>query len=122
MKTLETVGNNIKIAEFMGCLIAESKAGTGKIATRTDPSWHFPGTLEDKCHVNSLEYGSSWEWLMPVVSKASQTLLNDFDNYCDWDIGHLMNDDLGHHLRFGNRREVYGIVLKFIEWYSEQEV
>lgn len=60
-----------------------------------------------------LHYDTSWDWLMPVVEKISQT---DFDfNNCDRpeEYYNLMRTTI-----FSPINEVYEEVVKFIKWYN----
>ena len=58
-----------------------------------------------------LEYHTSWDWLMPVVSKI---LTNE--NYIDL----TQRENIMDSLPYGMIEDTYDAVVKFIKWYNNQ--
>lgn len=67
---------------------------------------------------DQLRYHTSWDWLMPVVGKISKLIL-------DLPVNATKADDLLDELRMflieNNITGVYGICLKFIQWYNQNK-
>ena len=93
--------NNILIAEFMGMNLHHN-----------DKSMMVRKTLQgnEVLYIDKLEYHTSWDWLMPVVSKC----LNVY---------HIeeKNDDLNFNFydSIGNLEYTYKVVVEFIKEYND---
>jgi len=99
MKTTE--GNKL-IAEFMG--------NEKVLSDKTLYNIKEQGSLV--YDLNELKYHSSWDWLMPVVTKCL-------------DIYHIeqMNDDLNFKFydSIGDIKKTYKAVVEFIKFYNENK-
>jgi len=64
-------------------------------------------------HESDLQFHTSWDWLMPVVSKC-------YDNSEEAD-GKDTNvvGDISHHLLDVDMEQTYKAVVEFIKWYNE---
>ena len=106
--------NNKLIAEFMGAITV------GK-------SMMFPAeaSFPKKEFIESLEYDTSWDWLMPVVEK-----IESIDEYevvmydvvgCEIHDRRKGNTIINIHSQDTKINAVYKAVIEFIKWYNEQK-
>ena len=107
----ETYKNNGLIAEFMGAVWKQDDYG----------DWgYYCGNFPHYNHMQSkgaLEYHSSWNWLMPVVKKIADLLLNK-----DWeDLQEAAKrwKPIANELQNVSKDNIYFCVVKFIEWYNK---
>ena len=100
MEQQEIIEGNKLIANFMG----DQKLPGDKNGDMTTVAW----MSKDR-----LEYHSSWDWIMPVVSKIRALLDKDSDNYKElksrW-------QPIANELQNFNLENVWFCVVKFIEW------
>ena len=59
-----------------------------------------------------VKYNSSWDWLMPVVSKITTN-----EKY----IGLMQRENIMDTIPYGLMDDVYEYVIQFIEWYKNNE-
>ncbi len=86
--------SNKLIAEFMGVVFHD------------DENQYYNA---DGLHIgNTLQYHTSWNWLMPVVERIEQ-------------VHEGVPKQLLHLSLFSTRAEVHKAVVEFIEWYNEQD-
>ena len=102
--------NNKLIAEFMGC--------THPFNEVTDATLYnvSHGTFE----LSDLRYDSSWDWLMPVIDKIDDKILDNPKLDCSEkmkDIA-IKNDFMDIRYKFANIEEVYYTVVEFIKEYN----
>lgn len=94
-----TEENNKLIAVFMGIDFKDCEL----FAAHSEEKGFFAAGLED------LKYHSDWNWLMPVVSKISET------GYAGG-----IKGDLNYALSIAEIDHVYAAVVEFIEWYNTE--
>ena len=70
---MNTIENNILIAEFMGFGIIQSNIYNIPVTDSIIGIGYVP---------EKMEYNSSWDWLMPVVEKIESLDLEIDHNYC----------------------------------------
>ena len=85
--------NNKLIAEFMG--MTNHHNDKSMMITKTSQG-------NEVIPIDSLEYNSSWDWIMPVVQKIEQ--------YCDGVPQQMLNISL-----YSDIKEVYKAVIEFIK-------
>ncbi len=91
---MDTQENKKLIAEFMGVVFHD------------DENQYYNA---DGLHIgNTLQYHTSWNWLMPVVERIEQ-------------VHEGVPKQLLHLSLFSTRAEVHKAVVEFIEWYNEQD-
>lgn len=101
MKTTEQ--KNRMIAEFMGLEPLSS-----------DPkNFFFYRPLSNYIYTKSMQYNTSWDWLMPVVEAIYNTGLDEQNTNEIGDVTHALLDV--------NINAVHEAVVQFIEWYNEQK-
>lgn len=130
--TLEQIkeGNKL-IAEFMGYQILHKKYEYLNFNSSNESYWDITeGDIvcdENGNEVDALDnypfysledlpFHSSWDWLMPVVSKCSKTkgfYDTKFQTYCK---GALFFEDLD---LYSPIDDIYKAVVEFIKWYNE---
>lgn len=109
MKTTEE--NNRMIAEFMGAVEVREN------------NFKFPNLVGLPLQIGTIQYHSSWDWLIPVVEKISKTFGEwDYEDerrlkaeeifYMDNMFSEFLQNDIN---------AVFGRVVQFIEWYNEQK-
>lgn len=130
-----TTENNKLIAEFMGL---KSIDWYSDILKRSEKIWVRKEFNEDPTHkddysknskfdwenfwpqTNTLNYHSSWDWLMPVVDKCFSMRFEDTPGLREYSesintlFDHLhcgLHSDINH---------VYRNVIEFIKWYNEK--
>jgi len=91
--------NNKLIAEFMGISI---DGDFGYLEDEGSP-------LEEVIPIDSLQYDSSWDWLMPVIHKC-------FDVAKDGQMSDIM-----HHLQVAEMGDTYDAVVEFIKDYNQNK-
>jgi len=114
MNNNDIIENNTLIAEFMGMKIIDD--GITKHFYYQSPEFTNGNRTpqpKSKCviAVNNI-YNTSWDWLMPVVSKLTSLSVfhNDYDeNESFWETYNQI--DL---------KEIYEEVVKFIKWFNTQ--
>ena len=117
--TKEVLEGNKLIAEFMGCDVSFQDS-IAKL-----PDTYFPIRIKrikggNKLPLEWLKFHKSWNWLMPVVSKANQYFFLDCEGIGGFDIEYMMGEsELGHHLKTGNIEHVWDIMIRFIKWYNK---
>lgn len=101
------VKNNELIAEFMGLTPVKC---FGKYSISKDHCTSSQDTPEEalKGFGSIAKYQTSWDWLMPVVDKCTQT----GDDTSQW-------DDLADALTTINIENTYQAVVEFIQWYNK---
>jgi len=117
MKIKDIIKYNILIAIFMGAKYLE----LGDIYELND------GTILG--NEETLQYHSSYDWLMPVVEKIesldfnvkikSHRQNNKLSHYCIID-HYLKNKSLGCYDDEKKLKAIYKAVVEFIKWYNEQ--
>ena len=91
---MDTQENKKLIAEFMGVVFHD------------DENQYYNA---DGLHIgNTLQYHTSWNWVMPVVERIEQ-------------VHEGVPKQLLHLSLFSTRAEVHKAVVEFIEWYNEQD-
>jgi len=97
--------NNILIAEFMGAEVEIWKAHERLGDDTSEDAWYafFDG---NGVAVEELAYGTSWDWLMPVVIEC-------FERFGNTDIIDYMR--LNDALLTCNIDELYKVVVRFIK-------
>ena len=85
--------NNKLIAEFMG--MTNHHNDKSMMITKTSQG-------NEVIPIDSLEYDSSWDWIMPVVQKIEQ--------YCEGVPQQMLNISL-----YSDIKEVYKAVIEFIK-------
>tara|TARA_R100000149_G_C5770306_1_gene70993 strand:- start:224 stop:502 length:279 start_codon:yes stop_codon:yes gene_type:complete len=85
--------NNKLIAEFMG--MTNHHNDKSMMITKTSQG-------NEVIPIDSLEYNSSWDWIMPVVQKIEQ--------YCEGVPQQMLNISL-----YSDIKEVYKAVIEFIK-------
>lgn len=110
--------NNL-ILDFMG--IKPEKDSSGEY-TYSDSPWIV---VRDKDREKVLDamaeyskYHVSWDWLMPVIKKCTDTGYPFKDLYSCWEklFGELESSFLGNHIE-----EAYSAVIEFIKYYNEYD-
>lgn len=103
---METIKNNILIAEFMGA----KRDKDVNFHLYEDELW-IPNICKIK--IEYMRYHSSWDWLMPVIAKIWA-----MDSY-----RHFVDETSG---QFENKIEIdaninhtYPTVAEFIKWYNK---
>ena len=114
MKTIET---NKLIAEFMGGTLSSVPNLINLPQTRGDANIHsvkgsemLPNGTYSVHRLNELKYHSSWDWLMPVVSKCREES-NEEDSHWEAIYYSLEGCDIN---------VTYHAVLGFIKQYNNQ--
>jgi hypothetical protein len=121
MENNEIIKGNKLIAEFMGYKYYPHPA--------KDSGWrkekgHLKLHGYFLCRTNKqLEYHSSWDWLMPVVEKISETYTVNIQSYPVMGFDVRFNE--GTYRRAYSENEsaikaVWTAVIKFIEWYNQK--
>jgi hypothetical protein len=127
--------DNELIAEFMGYKYygwnhpeVKGSGGGWKSSPNSHPKMMGSGYLTPR--KDGLRYDTSWDWLMPVVDKIERSNFGEFhfrlsisgdsiqlSKYSDGS-GYLFLD----HLIFGKGKidSTYNAVVKFIQWYNQQ--
>ncbi len=95
--------NNRLIAEFMGMNLGVPNDNSVMIQMTPQGNEVVP--------IESMEYHTSWDWLMPVVRKI---LTNE--NYIDL----TQRENIMDSLPYGIEDDTYDAVVEFIKWYNEQ--
>ena len=62
--------NNRLIAEFMGIEEAYNPNGNDWVLKKTTSDVNGDTNILESCKGNELQYHTSWDWLMPVISKC----------------------------------------------------
>ncbi len=96
--------NNRLIAEFMGMNLGVPNDNSVMIQMTPQGNEVVP--------IESMEYHTSWDWLMPVVRKI---LTNE--NYIDL----TQRENIMDSLPYGIEDDTYAAVVEFIKWYNEQQ-
>jgi hypothetical protein len=124
---METIENNKLIAEFMGC---ERYPIKGK-----EDGWIVKRNIDLKVCGASLQYGTSWDWLMPVVEKIEkesiytiQTYYDEREDFIGWETNIFTlfpKDEICNFLddsRFDSKiKATYKAVVEYIKWYNENK-
>ena len=110
-KQMKIEESNQMIAEFMGAKKSPhfeddyQMYGIIECIKDGENEWHF-------FHPQDMEFQTSWDWLMPVVTKCL-------------DIYHIeqMNDDLNFKFydSIGDIKKTYKAVVEFIKFYNENK-
>ena len=95
------MNDNKLIAEFMG-LCPLSRAGF-----ISDKNQEYYESLSE------LRYHTSWDWLMPVVSKIARN-----EEYFE----NVLSERLFDIVPFGRIEEVYEVVVEFIKTYNDDTI
>ncbi len=95
--------NNRLIAEFMGMNLGVPNDNSVMIQMTPQGNEVVP--------IESMEYHTSWDWLMPVVRKI---LTNE--HYIDL----TQRENIMGSLPYGIEDDTYDAVVEFIKWYNEQ--
>lgn len=108
MKTME--GNKL-IAEFMGSSIDQR----GK---EREP-FYISEDININVNVHKMQFNTSWDWLMPVVSKCDGlSFYKRGESDIKW--GEIFNDEEVIRAFQANEIDVvYNSVIEFIKWYNE---
>ena len=109
--------NNKLIAEFMGGIPSSvpnlinlpQTVGESSLFCVKGSEGLPSGTYKVE-RLNELKYNTSWDWLMPVVSKI---LTNE--NYIDI----TQRENIMDSLPYGIEDDTYAAVVEFIKWYNE---
>jgi hypothetical protein len=101
--------DNELIAEFMGFSMCETKHDKF-----FNPP-HTPKATPEKWiyHLNGLIFGTSWDWLMPVVEKINNA---PFDNMR----GIELIETIHKYISKVQIKDAYMYVVEFIKWYKHQ--
>lgn len=111
---MNTQENNKLIAEFMGAVGSPMYnpiewdiyiTGFLDVDANHENAQHF-------YKPNEMKYHSSWDWLMPVVERCYQ---------CDFEEGGDLHMMLNDAIMTINIKEVYKVVVEFINWYNENK-
>lgn len=114
--------DNELIAEFMGILFDESGQCTD---LEQKYSWR-PGVY-DPLRIEHLQYNSSWHWLIPVVEKIENMIVQVEIHTAYTNInGEINGIKYNHDSCFEAQEETklivtYRAVLRFIKWYVKQK-
>lgn len=108
MEQKEILEGNKLIAEFMNAKQDQYKQWFGHIG--------YMGT-----QVRDFKYNSSWDWIMPVIEKITETIHNPTDEYYHA-LNHYKHNnynlfDLGI---TSSLRAVHNYVVEFIKWHNLQ--
>ena len=122
----EALESNKLIAEFVDVILSNYTT--------------YDGEIPQRYHINDLKYHSSWDWLMPVVEKIEDTLIdlvNDDRTYYDTIVtaeGSICSRiehcdkkyyvSFGHIYEFGGNNKLettYKAIIEFIKWYNSQK-
>ena len=108
---MDTAEGNKLIVEFM----IDEFSGT----THSKPLSQFPGYewKGEKDYSKSLHYHDSWDWLMPVVEKA--TKIGSQTELAYYHIGRTF-EEIKTALYIVHIEGVWAAVIKVIEWYNKQ--
>ena len=106
MKTQEIESGNKLIAEFMGCPYHMNDEDCEYYEV-----WH-----DELIPVDSLEYHTKWDWLMPVVEKIEKEL--GFDVIIT--LYSCMIGDTADGFREDKISSTWWAIVKFITWYNKQ--
>ena len=101
---------NKLIAEFMG--YKPNTPEDDRYFNMPDRYHHYDGLnyqISNTCTPDSMQFHSSWDWLMPVVEKIYQTGIS----------GGMM-DDYQAALASADIGRVYAEVVKFIKWFNNR--
>jgi hypothetical protein len=111
---METTENNKLIAEFMGW--KEQTDSTERwFGSFREPN----GILHKNTAKEPLLFHTSWDWLMPVTTKA-------FNKACKMDLDGVIGADnhrqaiMDAHTMF-DKESVYKAVVEFIKWYNKNK-
>ena len=99
----KTEENNRMIAEFMGMQLTNIGWFDNEDALK------LPNTNDNT--FDNLLFHTSWDWLMPVVSKCKMLSTND-NEY--WEAIYYSLEEIDIH-------KTYQAVCQFIEWYNENK-
>ena len=110
--------NNKLIAEFMGGIPSSvpnlinlpQTVGESSLFCVKGSEGLPSGTYKVE-RLNELKYNTSWDWLMPVVSKI---LTNE--NYIDI----TQRENIMDSLPYGIEDDTYAAVVEFIKWYNKK--
>jgi hypothetical protein len=106
MRTIEE--KNRLIAEFMG--VKTEKFASGILNFMYEVNGNNEGF-----EVGELSYHTSWDWLMPVLKKISQTLFSEHAS-CIKEQWLMIERPTNYPIE-----NVHNQVCQFIEWYNEQK-
>ena len=108
MKEEEVLDGNKLIADFMN--LECKKYGDSGVTYYIDGEPH---------QILKLKYHSSWDWLMPCVSKMTTILKNPDEKYMNkWD---EVYNYTPYSFLSGDIEYVYKVVVKFIKWYNQKK-
>lgn len=103
--------DNELIAEFMGC----KWLGEG-YHDNSDTNFH-QGIKDQDGDIVEAQYGTSWDWLMPVVEKIS----NIHPSICNGEMLAIARYKAATSLPMSTPIDiVYKAVVEFIKWYNQQ--
>lgn len=106
-----TEGQNlILIAEFMGKTVYD---GLGNDKTKK-----WKGESRD-FEIHELKYSTSWDWLMPVVSKIKDVAICDEDSGTHDGPSYGAADGLLYQYIDSDINDVYESVIEFIKWHNK---
>lgn len=122
MNTLETLEGNKLIAEFMDVTRIENGSYDLPQFGRV-----FAGNYKTEYIAQELKYHVSWDWLMPVVNKIENTLIDEdypmviiSGDTCEIECPEFARDMKTW--KDGEKQSsTYWMVLRFIEWYNENK-
>ena len=102
-----SVASNKLIAEFMNL--------DYRVYGSTGTTYYIDG---QPYQLWKLRYHSSWDWLMPCVSKMTATLKNPDEDYMKkWD---EIYNYTPYSFLSGDIEYVYKVLVKFIKWYNDK--
>lgn len=93
---------NKLIAEFMGYTLDDENLESFRIMNNNKIEYIL---------ATNMKYHSSWDWLMPVVSKITK-----MDNY----IGLMQRENIMDTIPYGLIDDVYEYVVQFIKYYNHE--
>tara|TARA_R100000789_G_scaffold77250_1_gene72527 strand:- start:124 stop:468 length:345 start_codon:yes stop_codon:yes gene_type:complete len=108
---MTTEESNKLIAEFMGYKLARCNNGLAWDIGKSLPSHKHLFPIQGVLHTgNELHFHTSWDWLMPVVSKITRDEILIENEYSIMDT-----------VPYGLIEDTYKVVVEFIKWYNQQK-
>lgn len=115
----EILEGNKLIVQFMGGIVMTNNTCDNytKICL---PDWAYRLYDFDTLRINSYEYNSSWDWLMPVVENIDSVLFGDTLIEGKWCQINTPSSLPIRHRGISKIEAVWLSVIEFIKWYNRQ--
>ncbi len=117
----EIIEANKLITEFMGATITQGDNSTCKISFSRENA--PPQLSQYWCYSSSMQYHSSWDWLMPVVEKIESLKSPNRFNFEIVSGSHCFIYKDGYEFIEGDSdtkiQAVYEAIIEFIKWHNQ---